>query len=164
MPAVNPMPGDNYQIGFWLQEQGAYSLYKLSVTVARAYRSRADPNQLRGLGGGSLKRDEITPGSGGILIASMPKPLESPAYYLVVMNARNGQWEEIVEARVVDSTHAFHWAVYGSFSVTPAHIYGPYKKLLDLRDGNFPDTDRRELKYPLNPQLLPLEPLAQISR
>jgi len=94
------------------------------------------------------------------MITSLPKPLESIAHYLVVMKARNGQWEEIVESRTINSKPVFHWVVYGSFSVTPSQIYGPYMKLLDLHDSDFPVSDIMELKYPLDPQLLPLEPVA----
>jgi hypothetical protein len=163
MPALNPTADGKHEIGFSLQVQGTYPLYRLSVSVGRAYRSRSDPKQIRSFGG-TIQRDESSAGLAGAIIVSLPEPVESPAYYMAVMTARNGQWEEIIQARSVGSTHVFRWVVYGSSWLMPSLIYGPYKKLLDLADHDFPAAARRESIYPLDPQLLPVEPLPQTSR
>jgi hypothetical protein len=162
MPADNPMPDGKHEIGFWLQRQGGYSLYRVWVYVWRAYRSRSDPKQSRG-SGTSMRRDEFGTGAGSVFIASFPEPVESPTYYVADMTARNGQWEEIIEVRAIGSTHTSHYAVYGSTSLNYG-MFGPYTKILDLADSDFPPSSRKDLVYPIDPQLLPLEPLTQHLR
>jgi hypothetical protein len=157
LTAMNPKPDGSYEFGFWLESQGRYPLYKISASVVRAYRSRSSPDQIVG-SGGSVKRDEFDAGSGGILIASFPMPEKSPAYFVADMTARNGQWEEVVEARAFGSRHVLHWVVYGSTTLSPSGIYGPYKKMMDLADHDFPESERSKLTYPLQPKLLDVEP------
>ena len=136
------------QIGFYLNKQGKYPLYGLTIFVGRAYRA-SEPNQTRIIGT-SFKQDEYNrPAS--IPIFFDPLPNEDLVYYTATMSARNGMWEEVMEARRVGQQTFLQWVVYGQDSpgVTPN------KQLLDLADSGFPPSFRHLPIYPLNISTLP---------
>jgi hypothetical protein len=149
-PALVEQNDGKNTIGFYLNKRGVYPLYALKVNVMRPYRSK-EPNQTHGTGA-LFKLDEYnTPTSYPLYF--LPLPSENEAYYSASMWARNGQWEEVIEARRVGQKTFFRWVIFGQSipGITPD------KKLVDLADAGFPDSVRHAPIYPLNASILPYD-------
>ena len=118
-------------IGFYLNRHGVYPLYALRVSVMRPYRSK-EPNQTHGTGA-LFKLDEYNT-QASYPLYFLPLPGENVAYYSASMSARNGQWEEVIQARKVGQKTLFRWVIFGQSvpGVTPD------KKLVDLADATTP--------------------------
>ncbi len=149
-PAVVKQADGKNTIGFYLHKQGIYPLYALKVSVIRPYRSK-EPNQTHGTGA-LFKLDEYnTPTSYPLYF--LPLPTENVAYYSASMWARNGQWEEVIEANRVGQKTFFRWVVFGQSipGITPD------KELVDLANAGFPDSVRHAPIYPLSASSLPYD-------
>ena len=147
-PAVVTQANGMMKIGFYLSKQGSYPLYALTAFVGRPYKA-SEANQTRTTGT-SLKLSEYNqPTSFAILFEPLPR--EEVAYYTASMSARNGPWEEVIEARRVGPKIFLRWTVFGQSlpGVTPD------KQLVDLADSGFPTAERHIPIYPLNIQELP---------
>ena len=151
-PGVVTQADGTNEIGFYLGKHGKYPLYEIVIFVGRPYRTSADSNQTRAKGA-SFKLAEYNT-STNYPILFQPLPQEAVAYYSASMSDRNGNWEEVIEARKVESRTFFRWVLFGAASpgVTPS------KQLLDLADSGFPVSARHDSIYPLNLKLLPYEP------
>jgi hypothetical protein len=150
-PAVVKQADGKNTIGFYLNKQGAYPLYTLRVNVMRPYRS-TEPNQIHGTGA-LFKLDEYNT-STTYPLYFLPLPSENVAYYSASMSARNGQWEEGIDARRVGPKNVFPMGYF--WSVHPRHHAG--QKIVDLADAGFPDSVRNAPIYPLNASSLPYDP------
>jgi hypothetical protein len=149
-PAMVTQANGIEQIGFYLNKQGGYPLYGLSVYVWRPYRN-LEANQTHGRGT-TFKLEEYDT-STAYPISFQPLPNEAVAYYSASMSARNGQWEEVVEVRRVKSKIVLRWVLFGSApGITPS------KQLMDLADSGFPASVRHTQIYPLNIAALPTDP------
>jgi hypothetical protein len=150
-PAVVKQADGKNTIGFYLNKRGAYPLYTLRVDVMRPYRS-TEPKQIHGTGA-LFKLDEYNT-STSYPLYFLPLPSENVAYYSASMSARNGQWEEVIEARRVGQKTFFRWVIFGQSIPGIA----PDKKIVDLAESGFPDSVRNAPIYPLNASSLPYDP------
>jgi hypothetical protein len=147
-PAIVTQADGMMEIGFYLSKQGHHPLYALTVLVGRPYKA-SEPNQTR-TPGTSFKLSEYDQPI-SYPIRFEPLPREEVAYYTASMSARNGLWEEVIEARRIGPKTFLRRAVFGLTlpGVTPD------KQLLDLADSGFPSAERHTPIYPLNIQALP---------
>jgi len=127
-PAVVKQADGKNTIGFYLNKRGAYPLYTLRVNVMRPYRS-TEPKQIHGTGA-LFKLDEYNT-STSYPLYFLPLPSENVAYYSASMSARNGQWEEVIEARRVGQKTFFRWVIFGQSipGITPD------RKIVDLAEA-----------------------------
>ena len=134
------------QLGFSLSKQGKYPLYDLVVSVGRPYQTSPTSTSLEGT---TFRSDEYNYLNKPLLFQALPS--ESVAYYTASMWARNGNWEEVIEARRIGSHFVFRWVLYGSETpnVTPS------KLVFDLADMDFPASERHNDIYPLKVPKLP---------
>lgn len=154
-PYIVTLENGAKEIGFSLGKSGTYPLYEVSVTCGRPYRASAENNSTEIIGA-TYRKAEYNDAS-NIPILFQPLPQEPVAYYMAIMSARNGHWEEVIEARaMVKDSMVFRWVIYG----TDVPYQAPNKLLSDLVSGEFPPSVRHAKIYPLDIKLLPFKAVA----
>jgi hypothetical protein len=137
------------QIGFALQKNGKYPLYDLKVFVGKPYKA-SESVVTYPTGGVSREFPELN-GNIGIPLWFQPIPEENSTFYWVIMSARNGNWEEVINIQKVSSGVATRWVLFGSRD----RSISPNKQIFDLADRDFPVAERKRKIYPLTELALP---------
>jgi hypothetical protein len=139
------------QIGFGLSKQGKYHLYALKAFVGKPYKTSASEPTFQTFGA-SREFQEFDGSTSPLWF--QPIPEENSTFYWVLMSARNGNWEEVINIQKVSSGIAARWVLFGSKDPR----ISPNKQILDLADSNFPPAQRKRKIYPLTELALPIAP------
>jgi hypothetical protein len=140
------------QIGFVLSKQGKYPLYELKVFVGKPYKTSAVDTTIQTLGA-SRQFQELN-GNASYPLWFQPIPEENSTFYSVIMSARSGNWEEVINVQKVSSGIAMRSVLF--WSKDPRVT--PNKRVFDLADENFPPAERKKKIYPLAELALPVAP------
>jgi hypothetical protein len=146
-PYVVTQPDNSHQIGFSFSKHGKYPLYAVKVIVGRPYRAASNTIQTFGV---KREFDEINSNI-NIPLRFENFPAETVTYYEADMWARNGMWQEVIEARKLGLTYVFRRVLCVS---DPPGTTG-YRQVFDFADEEFPNEYRHERIFPLDVTRLP---------
>jgi hypothetical protein len=134
------------------KKNGKYPPYDLKIFVGKPYKA-SESVVTYPTGGASREFPELN-GNIGVPLWFQPIPEENSTFYWVIVSARNGNWEEVINIQKVSSGIATRWVLFGSKD----RSISPNEQIFDLADKDFPVAERKRKIYPLTELALPIAP------